>query len=112
MKPLVGMLAALGVAVLGCGKDGISFACLMGTGTSQLCIETTTDVSGTPDCGGGMRVDSCPRSGADGGCNHSFSSSAGSLIQTIWYYSGSATTTSQEMSDCLDNGGTWIEQPS
>jgi len=93
----------------GCGSGGgNTFACLMGTDTSQICIETTTNVSGNPNCGAGMQVSSCSRTGADGACVHAFSASGASLSQTIWYYSGSATATSQEMSDCTDNGGSWM----
>jgi hypothetical protein len=101
-------VALLGFAMLGCGGSaGNSFACLSGTGTSRLCLETTTNVAGTPNCGVGMRVDACPRDGADGGCEHSFTSSGASIDQTIWYYSGTPGQTSQEMSDCANNGGTW-----
>jgi hypothetical protein len=93
----------------GCGSNGgNSFDCLTGSGTSQLCIETTTNVQGSPNCGAGMLVSACPRTGADGACLESFAAVGASLSQTIWYYSGSATATSQEMSDCLNNGGTWM----
>jgi hypothetical protein len=110
MKPLIGALAFLALASSGCGDNSTSFACLLGTGTTQLCIETTiTPPSGPADCGGGTHVDSCPRAGADGACIHSFSSGSASLSQTIWYYSGTAGETSQEMSDCTNNGGTWIQ---
>jgi hypothetical protein len=96
-------------AAAGCGGDGgNSFSCLSGSGTSQLCIDTTTNAPGTPNCGSGTRVDTCPHAGADGGCVHSFAAGGTSLKQTIWYYSGTASLTSQEMSDCTDNGGTWI----
>jgi hypothetical protein len=81
----------------------------MGSGTSQLCTETTTNVPGPANCGGGTRVDACPRAGADGGCRHSFAANGVSLNQTIWYYSGTAPETSQEMSDCTNNGGSWTQ---
>jgi len=108
MRRWVGALAALGFALLGCGGGGgNSFACLSGSGTSRLCIETTTNVAGTPNCGVGMLVGACPRDGADGACEHSFASGGASIAQTIWYYSGTPGETSQEMSDCVDNGGAW-----
>jgi len=56
-----------------------------------------------------VQVDSCSHEGSDGGCVHAFSSDGTSLTQTIWYYSGVAATTSQEMIDCANNGGTWIQ---
>jgi hypothetical protein len=101
-------LGALILVAVGCGSSGgNTFACLMGTGTSQICIETTTNVPGNPSCGAGMLVSACSRTGADGACLQSFAAGGASLSQTIWYYSGSATATSQEMSDCVNNGGTW-----
>lgn len=102
-------LAALALVAIGCGSGGgNSFACLMGTGTSQICIETTTNVSGPPNCGAGTQVSSCPRTGADGACVLSFATGGASLSQTIWYYSGTTASTSQEMSDCANNGGSWM----
>ena len=110
MKILVGTLGSLLLAIFGCGgSGGNTFACVMGSGTGQLCIETTTNVPGNPNCGAGMRVDACPRAGADGACRHSFSSGGASISQTIWYYSGTAGETSQEMSDCTNNGGSWMQ---
>jgi hypothetical protein len=109
MRRGVCALGALTFLAMGCGSSGgNTFACLMGTGPSQICIETTTNVSGNPNCGVGMQVSSCSHTGADGACVHAFSASGASLSQTIWYYSGSATATSQEMSDCTDNGGSWM----
>jgi len=107
MKMLVGVMGLVVSALVGCGSDGSSFSCLTGSGTSQLCIETTTNVSGAPNCGGGTQVSACPRTGADGACRHSIAAGGASLTQTIWYYSG--TNTSQEMSDCTSNGGVWIQ---
>jgi hypothetical protein len=101
-------LGSLLFMAVGCGSGGgNTFACLTGSGTSQICIETTTNVSGNPNCGGGMLVSACPRTGADGACVQSITVGGASLTQTIWYYSGSATQKSQEMSDCTDNGGSW-----
>ena len=98
------------LSVLGCGgDDGQTFACQFGTDASRYCIETTTGFQGTPDCGEGTLVATCTRTGADGGCVHSFSSGGASLQQTMWYYSGSATQISSEMSDCTDLGGTWVQ---
>ncbi|HXT97462.1 MAG TPA: hypothetical protein VN853_14265 [Polyangia bacterium] len=108
MKMLGWALGSLSFVVIGCGSGGgNTFSCLMGTGTSRLCIETTTSVPGNPNCGGGMQVAACPRTGADGACLQSVSLGGASVSQTIWYYSGSPTATSQEMSDCADNGGRW-----
>ncbi|HEY5451348.1 MAG TPA: hypothetical protein VIQ54_21490 [Polyangia bacterium] len=110
MKVVVGALGLLALAAYGCGgDDGSSFSCLIGSGTSQLCIDTRTNVPGDADCGTGVLVDACLHEGADGGCVHAFSSGGTSLTQTIWYYSGTAATTSQEMVDCSNNGGTWIQ---
>ena len=109
MKTMLGVLGSLALAVLGCGSSGGSYACLVGTGTSQVCIETTTAGSDTQSCGVGTQVDSCPRAGADGACQSTFASEFGPLTQTTWYYSGSATTSSTEMSGCMDIGGTWIQ---
>jgi hypothetical protein len=107
---LIGALGSLTLGILGCGGDGgSSFACTTGTGTARLCIDTTTNISGTPNCGGGTQSDACPHVGADGGCKMSFASGGASLMQTIWYYTGTTTSTSQEMSDCANNGGTWIQ---
>jgi hypothetical protein len=103
------LLLALVYVPAGCSSNGASFSCLMGSGTSKICIDTTTNASGAPDCGAGTRVDSCPRVGTDGGCQHSFMSGGASLSQTIWYYTGDAAATSQEISDCTDNGGAWIQ---
>ena len=109
MKRLGAALGSLLLTVVGCGSSGGStFACLMGQGQSQLCIETTTSVSGNPNCGAGMPVAACPRTGADGACEEAVSLAGASVSQTIWYYSGSPTETSQEMSDCADNGGRWM----
>ena len=55
-----------------------------------------------------MLVSACSHTGADGACIQSFAAGGASLSQTIWYYSGSATAKSQEMSDCTNNGGAWI----
>ena len=109
MHRLALALVSLGFALLGCGggASGSSFACLSGSGTSRLCIETTTTAGGVPNCGVGVRVGACPRDGADGACEHSLAAGGASLDQTIWYYSGSAGETSQEKSDCVDNGGAW-----
>jgi hypothetical protein len=108
MRRWVGVFVALGVAWLGCGGGGgNTFACLAGSGTSRLCIETTTNVAGPANCGAGMPVAACPRDGADGACVHSFATGGASIAQTIWYYSGTAAETSQEMSDCVNNGGVW-----
>jgi hypothetical protein len=110
MKVALGAVALLALAACGCGDGGgDSFSCLIGSGTSQLCIDTKTNVSGPADCGTGVQVDSCSHEGSDGGCVHAFSSGGTSLTQTIWYYSGAAATTSQEMVDCANNGGTWIQ---
>lgn len=109
MNGLAGALGALLLTVVGCGSGGgNTFACLMGTGQSQLCIETTTSVPGSPNCGAGMQVAACPRTGADGACLEAVSLGGASVSQTIWYYSGSPTETSQEMSDCANNGGRWM----
>jgi hypothetical protein len=109
MRRLAGVVTGLMLAAVGCGGGGgTTFACLLGTGTDQQCIETTTSTSGTPDCGAAVRVDSCAHAGVDGACRHSFSAGGASLSQTIWYYSGTPAGTSQEMSDCMDNGGTWL----
>ncbi len=110
MRLLVGVVMSVGLATASCGGDGgNSFSCLSGTGTAELCIDTTTNAGGTPNCGTGMRVDACPHTGSDGGCRHAFAAGGASLAQTIWYYSGTAASTSQEMSDCVDNGGSWIQ---
>lgn len=109
MKTAIGALGASALLLLGCGGGGGgSFACLVGTDTSQLCIETTSNASGTPNCGTGKLVAACSHAGADGACSHAFAANGVSLNQTIWYYSGPPGQTSQEMSDCVNNGGTWI----
>jgi hypothetical protein len=105
-KMLAGVLGSLAVVIAGCGDSGNSTACLMGSGTSQICIETTTN-AGPVDCGASTRVDACPHAGADGACRFSISQGGVSLTQTVWYYSG--TSTSSEMSNCMQNAGVWIQ---
>jgi hypothetical protein len=98
------------VTLASCGSDdGQTFACQFGADASRYCIETTTSFKGGPDCGEGTLVATCTRTGTDGGCVHTFASGGASLRQTIWYYSGSATQISSEMSDCEDLGGTWVQ---
>jgi hypothetical protein len=118
---LVGALGSLALGIFGCGGSGNggdgggggggnSFGCTSGTGTARLCIDTTTNFSGTPTCSGGTLSDACPHAGADGGCKMApLTVNGASLNQTAWYYTGSAASTSQEMSDCADFGGTWIQ---
>ncbi|HXU05186.1 MAG TPA: hypothetical protein VN903_29705 [Polyangia bacterium] len=109
MKTLAGALGLVAVAISSCGGGGREFfACVVGSGTTQVCIETETDVSDQNECGTGTLVDSCPRAGADGACVHVFAE-AGPLTQRTWYYSGTAADKSQEMSACTTNGGTWLE---
>lgn len=110
MRALAAAIGLWGLALVGCGgDDGQTFACQFGTDASRYCIETTTSFQGSPDCGGGTPVATCIRTGTDGGCVHSFASGGASLRQTIWYYSGSATQISSEMSDCEDLGGAWVQ---
>jgi hypothetical protein len=109
MRAVLGCVVSLCLATVGCGGDSNTFSCLSGSGTSQLCIDTTTTSNVTPNCGASTRVDACPHAGSDGGCVHSFSAGGATLEQKIWYYSGSATATSQEMSDCANNGGSWVQ---
>jgi hypothetical protein len=112
---LVGAFGSLALGIFGCGGGnggiggGTSSACTSGTGSDRLCIETMTNFPGTPTCSGGTLSDACPHAGADGGCQMApLTVNGASLTQTAWYYTGSATSTSQEMSDCADFGGTWI----
>jgi hypothetical protein len=92
-------------------------ACTLGTGPSQTCLEVWTNVSTSQsittaenDCtnNGGVLSNACSHNGADGGCTKTTTSVGISVSTTAWYYSGVAETVSTEMSNCAQNGGTWV----
>ena len=120
MKPLsrVGILL---VPLLAVGCDVIhgstTTACTIGTGPSQTCVEVWTNVSTSQslttaenECmnNGGVVSNACSRDGADGGCKTTKTSSGVSVSTTVWYFSGVAETVDTEMSNCTQNGGTWL----
>jgi hypothetical protein len=92
-------------------------ACTLGAGPSQTCLEVWTNVSTSQsittaenDCtnNGGVLSNACSHNGADGGCTKTTTSVGISVSTTAWYYSGVAETVSTEMSNCAQNGGTWV----
>ena len=92
-------------------------ACTVGTGPSQTCVEVWTNVSTSQslttaenECmnNGGVVSNACSRDGADGGCKTTKTSSGVSVSTTVWYFSGVAETVDTEMSNCTQNGGTWL----
>jgi hypothetical protein len=115
---IVGVLLVPLLAV-GCNlvHGSTTTACTLGAGPSQTCVEIWTNVSTSQsittaenDCtnNGGVLSNACSHAGADGGCKTTTTTSGISVSTTAWYYSGVAETVSAEMSNCTQNGGTWI----
>ena len=121
MKRLLSLVGALLLVLVAVDCDVLhgstTTACTTGTGSSQTCVEVTTNVATSQTIAeaqnqctnnGGVVSNACPRDGADGGCRTTTTSSGISVSTTIWYYTGVAETADTEASSCGQNAGTWV----
>jgi hypothetical protein len=113
-KWIVSLIAASGCSgPSGGGNASGAFSCEITSGPARGCNEYTwtggayETATWSQACtqSGGSAGNSCPRSGAVGGCEHTSRSGAITIITTNWFYMGQAAA---YQSACELSGGTFV----